>query len=104
MSELSEDQKHVVQTENNQHLATLQEIESDTIGRPSGIIIPPYRVMRHAGNEDWVSKTSDEKGYVFCHNDISQHNIIVDPRSLKIRAIIDWEYAGFYPKEFEAAY
>ena len=84
MSELSDDQKHVVQTENNQHLATLQEIKSDTIGGPSGIIIPPYRVMRHAGNDDWVSKTSDEKEYVFCHNDLSQHNIIVDPRSLKI--------------------
>ena len=104
MSDLSEDEKQIVQKEINQHLVTLQEIKSDAIGGPSGIVIPPYRVMRHAGNDDWVSKTSDEKEYVFCHNDLSQHNIVVDPRSLKIQAIIDWEYAGFFPKEFEAPY
>lgn len=28
-------------------------------------------------------------------------NTIVDPISLEIRAIIDWEYAGFYPAFFE---
>ena len=28
-------------------------------------------------------------------------NVIVDPVSLKICAIIDWEYAGFYPDFFE---
>lgn len=38
---------------------------------------------------------------VFCHNDLSMHNIIVDPETFKINAIIDWEYAGFYPAEFE---
>ena len=41
---------------------------------------------------------------VFCHNDLSAHNVIVDPDSLKITAIIDWEYAGFYPSEFEAPF
>lgn len=41
------------------------------------------------------------KEYIFCHNDLSQQNIIVDPHSLKIRVIIDWEYVGFYPENFE---
>jgi aminoglycoside phosphotransferase (APT) family kinase protein len=41
---------------------------------------------------------------VFCHNDLSANNVIVDPDSLKIKAIIDWEYAGFYPPEFEAPF
>ena len=104
MSSLSEDDKQVVHMEIKQDLATLQGIKSNTIGGPSGIIIPPYRVMRHAGNDGWATKISDKKEYVFCHNDLSQHNIIVDPQSLKIRAIIDWEYAGFYPKEFKGAY
>ena len=43
-------------------------------------------------------------GLVFCHNDLSTHNIIVDPQSLRIHGIIDWEYAGFFPPEFEGAY
>ncbi len=38
----------------------------------------------------------DEKGagegtgkYVFCHNDLGKHNVIVNPDTLKIKAIID---------------
>lgn len=38
---------------------------------------------------------------MFCHNDLSQQNVIVNPESLKILAIIDWEYAGFYPEYFD---
>lgn len=40
----------------------------------------------------------------FCHNDLSANNVIVDAQNLKIRAIVDWEYAGFYPPEFEAPF
>ncbi|KAG8405238.1 hypothetical protein J3458_021903 [Metarhizium acridum] len=39
--------------------------------------------------------------YVFCHNDLGQHNVIVDPETLKIQAIIDWEFGGFWPAWFE---
>jgi Ser/Thr protein kinase RdoA (MazF antagonist) len=46
-------------------------------------------------------KPSDRDEYGFCHNDLSQQNIIVDPDTLKINAIIDWEYAGFYPARLE---
>ncbi|KAF2878605.1 kinase-like domain-containing protein [Massariosphaeria phaeospora] len=35
---------------------------------------------------------------VLTHGDLHFHNIIVDPDSHKIEAIIDWEYAGFYPE------
>lgn len=44
------------------------------------------------------------KDLVFCHNDFSAHNVIVDPETLKVNAVIDWEYAGFYPNEFEGVY
>ena len=40
-------------------------------------------------------KTRDARDLVFCHNDLSANNVIVDPKTLKIAAIIDWEYAGF---------
>lgn len=41
---------------------------------------------------------------VFCHNDFSTHNVVVDPATLKVKAVLDWEYAGFYPAEFEGIY
>jgi aminoglycoside phosphotransferase len=46
----------------------------------------------------------DTKDLVFCHNDLSTHNVIVDPSTLKINAIIDWEYAGFFTSEFEGMF
>lgn len=51
--------------------------------------------------DDWDLRPSETEEYVFCHNDLSQHNVIVDPKSLRINAIIDWEYSGFFPKQFE---
>lgn len=54
--------------------------------------------------QEWEMKALETEDLVFCHNDLSTHNIIVDPETLKINAIIDWEYAGFYPKEFEGMF
>jgi serine/threonine protein kinase len=104
MSRLSEDQKKIVRVELLQHLATLHGIRSNTIGGPSGMVIPPYRVMRCTENDGWQVKSSDSTEYVFCHNDLSQPNILVDPDTFKIRAIIDWEYAGFFPEYFDAPF
>lgn len=104
MSELSEEDKEVVCAELCQHQATLRKIKRNTIGGPSGILIPPYRVMRCRNNDTWTPRLPESAEYVFCHNDLSQHNVIVDPRTLKINAIIDWEYAGFFPQYFEAPF
>ncbi|RJE19773.1 Choline/ethanolamine kinase [Aspergillus sclerotialis] len=104
MSELLEEEKEVVCAELCQHLAALHEIKRDMIGGPSGIVIPPYRVMRCRNNDTWIPRSSENSEYVFCHNDLSQHNVIVDRRTLKINAIIDWEYAGFFPRHFEAPF
>lgn len=103
--------KSVVTAELRRHLATLHNIKSSCIGGPSddGVVIPPYPVMRATdpSNKDttWPRRTaqSGEKEYVFCHNDLSQRNVIVDPVSLKIRAIVDGEHGGFWPEEFEMA-
>lgn len=48
-------------------------------------------------------KPRESEDLVFCH-DLSTHNVIVDPVTLKIKAIIDWEYAGFFPAEFEGTF
>ncbi|KAL2153511.1 hypothetical protein VTH82DRAFT_4666 [Thermothelomyces myriococcoides] len=102
MAELPEHQKAVVIAELEGYLAELKLLRSNRMGGPTGIVIPPYRVLCEAERDDWSQlRPSDRDEYVFCHNDCSQHNVIVDPSTLKIAAIIDWEYAGFYPECFE---
>ncbi|KAJ5808415.1 hypothetical protein N7474_009684 [Penicillium riverlandense] len=104
MKSLTDDQKKVVEVELHQHLATLRKLKSNTIGGPSGIVIPPYRVMRYSKHDLLPRRQSESDEFVFCHNDLSQPNIIVDPETLKINAIIDWEYAGFWPEYFEGPF
>lgn len=38
---------------------------------------------------------------MFYYNNLSINNIIVDLGTLKIKAIVNQEYAGFYLSEFE---
>lgn len=71
---------------------------------PEGTVIPPNRVLENTDNDNWSVRSSESDEYEFCHNDLSQYNIIVDPATLKIKAIIDWEYAGFFPPYFEAPF
>lgn len=97
MSELSECDKQIVAEEIKQHVETLRALLSDTPGVPGeSLMCPPQRVMRKLWkiHSCWKLRENDTKGdYVFCHNDLGQHNVIVDPVTLKINAIIDWEFA-----------
>ncbi|KAM3522941.1 hypothetical protein NHJ13051_005401 [Beauveria bassiana] len=77
--------------------ATLRFIAKNT-DIPVPRVIPPYRVLKHPVRVQWVMRP------IFCHNDLSTHNVIVDPETLKVNAIIDWEYAGYYPQEFEGKF
>lgn len=76
------------------------------MGGPSGIVIPPYRIMRctEPEEDDWRLQPSEHNDYVFCHNELSQPNVVVDPETLKINAILDWEYVGFFPARFESPF
>ncbi|KAI9749319.1 MAG: COP9 signalosome (CSN) subunit, partial [Chaenotheca gracillima] len=101
MDELDDDQREVVKRELDIHLNTMRSLTSHSVGGPSGLVVPPYRVSLKTSTDAWDLRISDTEDLVFCHNDLSQQNVIVDPVSLKINAIIDWEYAGFYPDFFE---
>ena len=106
MQDLSEGDKLVVMKELSVHMATLRSLKSKTPGVPGeSLLCPPQRVSSHQWKADscWKPRVSndDEEEYRFCHNDLGQHNVIVDPDTLKIKAIIDWEFAGFWPEWFE---
>ncbi|KAM4056075.1 phosphotransferase enzyme family protein [Hirsutella rhossiliensis] len=104
MNNLALEQRKVVETELERYVETLSGLRSDAWGGPSGIVIPPYRIMTNSARSQWKMKSRETKDLVFCHNDLSTHNVIVDPATLKVKAILDWEYAGFFPKEFEGMF
>jgi aminoglycoside phosphotransferase len=60
--------------------------------------------MVKSSNKQWKMKSFESEDLVFCHNDLSTYNVIVDPVTLKVNAIIDWEYSGFYPEQFESKF
>lgn len=103
MKDLRLEEKKTVARELEQHMATLKSLRSDTPGVPGeSLLCPPQRVTSNQWkiNSCWEPKKGNAE-YVFCHNDLGQHNVIVDPNSLQIKAIIDWEFGGFWPEWFE---
>ncbi|KAI0805741.1 kinase-like protein [Xylaria sp. FL0064] len=70
---------------------TLRSLKSAAWGGPSGIVIPPYRLMVSSARPEWKMKPRESEG------------LRLLPQRL-IKAIIDWEYAGFFPPEFEGMY
>ncbi|KAM0267818.1 hypothetical protein ACHAQH_010079 [Verticillium albo-atrum] len=101
MNVLDTESQAIVAKELQRHTQTLKELTSDTWGGPGGVVLPPYRMMRKSNGRPWRMRRRDVPDLVFCHNDLSANNVIVEPKTLEIKAIVDWEYAGFYPAEFE---
>lgn len=84
-------------------LPQLSCLRSSRLGSLVGTIIPPGRIQRLDDRRDWPNRYAEAREtFVFCHNDLSQPNIFLDPDSLEVISIIDWEWSGFYPAEFEA--
>jgi len=91
--------RRVMEKELRAHRRTLWGLRSKRIGGPTGIVLLLARV--YVGRKDLVKiklRDSQKEEFFFCHNHYAQQNVIVDPETLKIKAILDWEYAGFYPR------
>lgn len=83
-------------------LPQLRSLTSSTSGTLTGVVIPPNRITAHDRRKHWPIQHAKTPLFNFCHNDLSQHNIIMNPGTLQVEAIIDWEFSGFYLPEFEA--
>ncbi|KAF8968947.1 kinase-like domain-containing protein [Flammula alnicola] len=105
LAQLPDDKKAPVIKELLGYVAQMHAIKSKVIGGFLDDVILPYRVGE-AVPHDQVLKLRDATTpeFVLCHNDLSQHNVMVDETTLKINAILDWEYAGFFPPEFDGAF
>ncbi|KAH0374614.1 kinase-like protein, partial [Aureobasidium melanogenum] len=101
MDELSEPDRAVVAKELESYITQLHGLRSSSLGGCAALVIPPYRVWDKTPRDEWKLQSSDAEEYVFCHMDLSQQNVLVCHDELKIRAIIDWEYSGFWPERLE---
>lgn len=102
MADLPDDKKAPVIKELEGYIAQMHAITSKVMGGFLGDVILPYRVDRAMPLDRSLKlRQATSPEFVLCHNDLSQHNIIVDETFLKINAILDWEYAGFFPPEFD---
>ncbi|PGG99278.1 hypothetical protein AJ79_08584 [Helicocarpus griseus UAMH5409] len=86
----------------NSVLPQLRSLKSAAIGSlRGGVVIPPARITSRDKRTYWPAKVSAKPVYNFCHDDLVQHNIMINVDTLQVEAIIDWELSGFYPPEFE---
>ncbi|KAK4905473.1 hypothetical protein LTR49_025250 [Elasticomyces elasticus] len=91
-------------------LPALQKLKSRRMGGLTAddqLVVPPFigsAYERGAFFRRPPESQEAEGEFVLCHNDLSQANIMVDPKTFEIKAIIDWEYAGYFPPEFEFKY
>ncbi len=67
-----------------------------------GTVILPDRITGHNDREKWPVRSECTPNFSFCYNDLAQHNVIINPDTLQVEAIIDWEVSGFYTSDFEA--
>jgi hypothetical protein len=85
----------------------MQGLKSHRPGGPGGIVFPNRRLWKNhdprplAVLEYQVMK---EEKLVFVHGDLSSSNVLVDPVTYKVKCVVDWEHAGFYPPEFEGGW
>ncbi|KAM3436569.1 hypothetical protein NHJ13734_005033 [Beauveria thailandica] len=54
---------------------------------------PPWK-RNKAAFRTLPRKTAE---YIFQHGDLAAHNIMMHRETLQVQAVLDWEYAGFYP-------
>jgi aminoglycoside phosphotransferase len=82
-------------------LPQLEQLKSTERGL-EGFVMPPRWLNPDArppfvGRGTPLRTLPQEKAkYVFQHGDLAAHNIIMDPRTLEVKALIDWEYAGYF--------
>jgi molybdenum cofactor biosynthesis enzyme MoaA len=60
--------------------------------------------MVKAFRPEWKMKPRESKDLVFCHNDLSTHNVIVDPETLKVRSSSIGNMRASSPRSLRACF
>jgi hypothetical protein len=69
----------------------LHKLQRNSVGIVDGNLPAsvPNPVLYKTMQPSWKRVTSEDSSFVFCHNDLSGHNIILDPDTCEIIAIVD---------------
>lgn len=105
INDLQPEDQRIVMEEVEGYVKVLHSFRSNRPGGPTGIMCPLERVVNcFPAGTMWSPKTDSMTAFVFCHCDLGWSNIIIDPHYPRVRAILDWEYAGYWPAFFELPY
>jgi hypothetical protein len=77
----------------------LEHLRSTQTGL-NGTITPPPWITEHDRRQEWKVKESDAAEFVFYHGDFGPHNMMINPKTLEVLCVHDWENAGYYPGIF----
>lgn len=81
-------------------LPQLRGLKSNSTGL-NGYVMPPLWVIDQDDRLEWPVKTSPTDDFVFVLHDLVEHNILLDTRTLEVRALVDLEDSGFFPPEMQ---
>ncbi|KIH90560.1 hypothetical protein SPBR_00935 [Sporothrix brasiliensis 5110] len=81
----------------------LQQLRRNSIGSasPTLPVIVPHLLWKWKDKRVWPQVTAETDEFVFVHTDLDRQNILVDPATFRIVCILDWETAGFFPRDWE---
>jgi serine/threonine protein kinase len=89
--------KHFIQTVLLPELAKLRSNETGL----DGFVLPPAWMLEYDTRSHWDTKTSSYQEFVFTHGDLGPDNLRMDPNTLTVKCVIDWEHSGYFPPEFQ---
>ena len=119
MHTLSDQDRAAVLPQVEIYSRAIHRLHSNRTGGPTGLVCPPYRATKGYLSTQgdppgrytpgallpvFPSRTSIGEDFDFCHGDFSQHNVFVDRPTLKVVCVTGWEWAGFWPRWFDAPY
>jgi len=94
---------HIVSEQIEGYIKQLEGLKSSRIGGPRGDICLQPRFTDSDSRAAVALEFNEDpnQSFIFTHGDLRDSNIFVDPETYEVKCVIDWEYAGFYPKGFE---
>ncbi|KAJ1030272.1 hypothetical protein NDA16_001183 [Ustilago loliicola] len=113
----SRSMEDVFNSDQREHLACMMRLEAlvekmkkYTRPEPSSFVgefIPPGRLCIDRDSFTRIvtsDKFNPDAEFPFCHGDISRFNVLIHPERPEIIALVDWEFAGFYPHQLDPSY
>ena len=81
-------------------LPELAQLRARTTGL-EGFVIPPAWMLETDTRDHWEPLTLSSEEFIFIHGDLGPSNLLIDPETLAVKCVIDWEHSGYFPPQFQ---